>query len=63
MRARGETDPIAVRALRKRGKDGDTATQVSLRHLIVSTDITKELVSVMLPQDEKIKIFGMTLEK
>lgn len=62
-RAQGEADPIAVRAFRKRGKDGDTATMVSVRHLIVPVDITKELVSVTLPQDDKIKVFGMTLEK
>jgi hypothetical protein len=62
-RVPGASDPIAVRTNRKRGKDGDKATPCYLRHLIISTDITRELTGIVLPNDKKIAVFAATLEK
>ncbi|GAB4460833.1 MAG: hypothetical protein OHK0029_25350 [Armatimonadaceae bacterium] len=62
-RAPGPNEAVAIRTFRKRTKDGDTTAFAGVRHLIVPVDITREIVSVTLPQDEKLKIFAMTLEK
>jgi hypothetical protein len=62
-RTPGPSDPIALRAFRKRGKETDVPAYVGMRHLIIPLDIKKELVDVVLPKDDKIKIFAMTLER
>lgn len=63
LRPQEKVDPIAVRAFRRRSKDGDTPGFVLVRHAIVPVDIKKEIVSITLPNDELLKVFAITLEK
>lgn len=59
----GEADPVAIRTNRKRHKDGDKGSVTIVRHIIVALDVSKEILSVKLPEDKDIKVFAITLEK
>jgi hypothetical protein len=56
-------EPVALLAHRRRTASGDVAGVAALRHVIVPVPVTKELVSVTLPDDPAIKVFAMTLER
>ena len=62
-RTPGAADPVALRADLKRGKEGDKATPCYIRHIILPSDITRELTAITFPQAEKIIVFAVTLEK
>ncbi len=56
-------DPVAVVARRKRVPTGDVSATCVVRHVIAPVEIGKDLVSVTLPSDPKLKVFAITLEK
>ncbi len=62
-RAAGPREAVAVQTPRKRTPAGDVPQTCALRHLIVPVNLSKELVSITLPNDPAIKIFALTLEK
>jgi hypothetical protein len=53
----------ALRSPRLRGAGGDTATPVTLRHVVLPVGVGKELVSITLPKNPDVKIFAATLER
>jgi hypothetical protein len=56
-------DAVAISARRKRTPEGDVSVSCALRHLVIPLDISRELVSVTLPNDPQIKVFAMTLDR
>ncbi|MBC7806742.1 MAG: hypothetical protein H7145_11380, partial [Akkermansiaceae bacterium] len=56
-------DTIATMTRRKRTPQGDEAKASYLRHVIAPVNIAKELVSVTLPDNLKVKVFAMTLDR
>ncbi|MBC8136090.1 MAG: hypothetical protein H8F28_09415 [Fibrella sp.] len=56
-------DTLATMTRRKRTPQGDEPKASYLRHIIASVNIAKELVSVTLPDNLKVKIFAMTLDR
>jgi hypothetical protein len=63
LRPPGVAEAVAIRTNRKRTKDADLAATCTVRHVILPLEVTKELIAITLPKDEKIKIFAITLEK
>jgi hypothetical protein len=59
----GASDPIAVSASRKRTPQEDIRSFAGIRHVIIPVDVSRELVSVTLPNDPNIKVFAVTLER
>lgn len=62
-RAPGASDPIAVSAWRKRTPENDVRAFAGVRHIILPVDVTKELASITLPNDPKVKVFAITLDR
>ncbi len=56
-------DTIAVMTRRTRTRAGDEAKPAYVRHVIAPVNVAKELVSVTLPQNDKVKVFAVTLDK
>lgn len=56
-------DTIATMTRRKRTPAGDEPKASYLRHVIAATNVSKELVSVTLPDNLKVKVFAMTLDR
>lgn len=48
---------------RQRRLEGDQVGTLTVRHIVFPIAVTKELVSITLTRDPKIKIFAVTLEK
>jgi hypothetical protein len=63
MHAAGPTDSVALTAAVRRGAESDASGPCSIWHVIVSTDATRELVSVTFPAEPAVKVFAATLEK
>lgn len=62
-RAPGASDPVAAFTRRKRTANGDIAAPCALRHVIYPLDVSRDVVSVTLPDDAKVKVFAITLDK
>ncbi|MBC8104249.1 MAG: hypothetical protein H7Z41_16865 [Cytophagales bacterium] len=56
-------DPVALQVHRSRSKNGDKSAECLIRHAIFPATVTKDLVSITLPQDAALKVFAITLEK
>lgn len=56
-------DTIATMTRRKRTPQGDEPKASYLRHVIAPVNVGKELVSVTLPDNLKVKVFAMTLDR
>ncbi|MBC8140543.1 MAG: hypothetical protein H7Y38_03790 [Armatimonadetes bacterium] len=56
-------DTIAVMTRRTRTSTGDEAKPAYVRHVIAPVDVSKELVSVTFPTNDKVKVFAVTLDK
>ncbi|HVK02669.1 MAG TPA: sugar-binding protein [Armatimonadaceae bacterium] len=56
-------DAVAIGARRKRTPSGDVRASCAVRHLVIPLDVRRELVSFTLPNDPKIKVFAVTLDR
>ncbi len=56
-------DAVAFSTPRQRHPEQDKTGTLTVRHMVFPIAVTKELVSVTLPNDPKVKIFAVTLEK
>lgn len=56
-------DAVAFTTPRQRHPELDTLGTLTVRHIIFPVPVTKELVSITLPSDPKVKLFAVTLEK
>ncbi len=56
-------DTIATMTRRKRTPQGDEPKASYLRHVIAPANIAKELVSITLPDNIKVKVFAITLDR
>ena len=58
-----EDEAIAFSLPRKRTPSGDSAAKLTVRHVVFPVVLDKELVSISLPNDPKVKVFAVTLQK
>jgi len=58
-----EDEAIAFTLPRWRTAEKDTAAKLTVRHMVFPIPIDKELVSITLPNDPKVKVFAVTLQK
>ncbi len=56
-------DAIATMTRRKRTPKGDEAKASYLRHVIAPTNVGKQLVSISLPDNLRVKILALTLDR
>ena len=59
----GVDDAVAFMTPRQRRAERDQVGVLTVRHIIFPVPVTKELVSVTLPSDPKVKLFAVTLER
>jgi Carbohydrate family 9 binding domain-like len=59
----GADDAVAFMTPRQRHAELDQAGVLTVRHIIFPVPVAKELVSVTLPSDPKVKLFAVTLER
>ncbi len=56
-------DAVAFTTPRLHRPEGDSVGTLTVRHIVFPIAVTKELVSITLPTDSKVKVFAVTLEK
>lgn len=61
--AAGSDDAVAFTTPRLRRPEADQVGALTVRHVVFAVPVTKELVSVTLPDDPKVKLFAVTLER
>lgn len=59
----GDDEAIAFTLPRWRTAEKDTAAKLTVRHVVFPIPIDKELVSITLPNDPKVKVFAVTLQQ
>lgn len=58
-----DDEAIAFQLPRKRTPAGDMAAKLAVRHVVFPVTLEKELISITLPNDSKVKVFAVTLQK